>query len=169
MTGCFFDGSVDVCLSHEYHGHIMLASKKARRARRPDMCLDTCFASPDNHACRALSPGAGLWPNRNPTYACTGTSEMSRVCQHASLILHKMTSQSLEVNQVIMSRFFHVSREKLHCHSNVISVLRDISPLHHQTAMQSRLCRREILRALHSCCLFLNSSHTWRLGAFSTS
>ena len=75
--------------------------------------------------------------------------------QHASPVLHQVSTQPLEFLHVSTPLLFHVSRETLHRFSNVNPVLSDIRQLHHQAAVQSRLRWREsrnsrsVLFALH--------------------
>ena len=60
----------------------------------------------------------------------------------------------------------HVSRETLHCFSDVNSVLSDIHQLHHEAAVRTGCCWSEFLRALHLRFSFFISRDTWRIDAF---
>ena len=94
---------------------------------------------------------------------------LSCIRQHASPVLHQVSTQPLEFLHVSTPRLYHVSRETLHRFSNVNNVLSDIRQLRHQVAVQSRLRWREFLGILDLCCSLFISPETWRIDACSTS
>ena len=126
------------------------------------------FASPDNHHCHALSPNQITGPIRVHMHLQRCIWRLSCTRQHASHVLHQISTQPFEFLHVSTPRLFHVSREAFHCFSNFNSVLINIRQLHHQAAVQNRLRWRDFLRSFNLCCLLFSSPDTWWIDAFCT-
>ena len=88
------------------------------------VATNVCLFSRSRLSCSSFQ--AILQPNQSPHAPATLHLTFVVLRQHASPVLHQVSTQPFEFLHVTSPRFFHMSREALHCFSNVNSVLSNI-------------------------------------------